>query len=208
MAFYFRALLWLGVLGGALTGIGLPTNNAVQSIFNKQQVRKTGWHTQAGRDYESYWYGAGGFGDERTKTIAANGWENEIKTALTDIRGVWGKQQLGEGLEKKFESWLKTKSLCNNDSGSNNGECQVGNIEFIEEKDKSLFGRIPLKDKDGKKVNVYLKWMKCTNSSKNTKKVSGVWFGGHRKEGDQNTPTTSGKIPKKYNWCVESTSSK
>ncbi|CCE66617.1 hypothetical protein [Candidatus Mycoplasma haematominutum] len=209
MAFYLKSLLWLGVLGGALAGIGLPTNNAVQSILNKSKIRQNGWNTQAGLAYEDYWYGAKGFGDDRNETVSDGQWTNKIKTALSDIRNQWGKQKLGEGLEKKFEGWLKTEKLCDGSvtqaSTGSGSQCSVGKLEFIEEKDKSLFGRIPLKDKDGKKVNVYIRWYKCTQ---NPQKGSGIWFGGSRKEnGAEKTSKNSIQNQSKYSWCFTSTES-
>ncbi|CCE66627.1 hypothetical protein [Candidatus Mycoplasma haematominutum] len=199
MAFYLKGLLWLGVLGGALTGIGLPTNNAVQSILNRQQVRKTGWHTQAGRDYESYWYGAGGFGDARDKQVQNNRqWETEFNNVLTGIRSSWGKQNVGKGLEKGFHNWLKNKKkICENGNSSNG--CYVGKMEFIDNKGETLYGRIPVRDSKGKH-NLYVKWQKCKAGAK----ASAIWQGKKKSESNNTASASeSSQQTNQYKWCFE-----
>ncbi|CCE66621.1 hypothetical protein [Candidatus Mycoplasma haematominutum] len=188
-------------MGGALTGIGLPTNNAVRSIFNKWEIRKNGWSGAAAKSYEEYWYGANGFGDTRNKQVSNGEWKTEIENALKEVRSAWGKENLGKGLESKLDSFIKQKNLCNGSSGSGSGtQCRVGNIEFIDDKGNALYGRIPIEDNNNKKSNLYVKWLKCT---KNTAKASAVWVGRVLKQEESSHSTSSSSNGPKWNWCIE-----
>ncbi|CCE66601.1 hypothetical protein [Candidatus Mycoplasma haematominutum] len=185
--------------GGALTGIGLPTNNAVRSIFNKQEIRKNGWNGAAGQNYENYWYGANGFGDDRNETVSNGNWKNKFESALQQIRASWGKANIGKGLEVGFKSWLEKKNVCKN--GSSQNGCYVGKMEFIDNKGETLYGRIPVKDSAGNH-NLYVKWQKCTNP----KKASAIWKGMKRSQSNgSGSQTSTSTANNSYNWCLQET---